>query len=172
MGDYEHVSIDTAPWAEYTRDEYDAELDAATIRIRVTTLRDRTLIASSLKHSYNRMGRVLCKDFLTFGLRAGDRLEPCLTLPDVAEFDSQAVPFDSMFFRCSKNSRIIHPSPILEIRGAWTHVVGIDLLHTWHLGPLASYIGSVFWHLIEAKVLCKYIPFWGQQKIATSYCSH
>ena len=93
-----------------------------------------------LKYKEGKLGRVLTKKIS--GLPAGSRLEPSPNLPDVADFEVALCPFQARFFVGSDRSRWLHNCPLFEVIPNFTFDSwGIDLLHTWCLGPLAGFVG-------------------------------
>ena len=95
----------------------------------------------------------MCRDIAALRLQAGDRLEPCSTLRDVHQFEFQECPFDCVFWRGNKGDRITHASPLMEIEGVSLSMYGIDMLHTWALGALQSFVGFTLWHVLRCKIL-------------------
>eukprot|EP00969_Alexandrium_andersonii_P290052 12820137-Alexandrium_andersonii.AAC.1 len=53
------------------------------------------------KRKQGSKGRALSRNIPEFGLERGDRLEPCDTLPDVAELENAALPIRVVFWRPS-----------------------------------------------------------------------
>lgn len=85
-------------------------------------------------------GRTLQAAFPTLGLPRGSRLEPSAALPDVGLFESLETPFTCKFYIGGERGRVLHDSPFLRIPGVTLESWNIDLLHTWHCGPLSTYI--------------------------------
>ncbi|CAE8617843.1 unnamed protein product, partial [Polarella glacialis] len=123
--------------------------------VEVATPGDRQLILRSLRYVKARRGRCLFKKINHLGLKSGDRLEPSTWLQDIAKFETMTVPFKVLFWRCSKRDRVTHPSPVLEIEGVTVDTWGIDLLHSWVLGPLGNYIAKSILLLISSKPYCR-----------------
>ena len=48
--------------------------------------------------------------------------------------------------------------PLLSIEGVTTASWGIDLLHSWHLGPEASYVGHVLYFLLRIGIYTRDSP--------------
>lgn len=119
---------------------------------------EKNMVLGSLRYNKSRMGRALTRDIPSLGLMMGDRLEPSLDLRDVAMLDSMEVPFSVTFWRMSRRDRVVHLSPLFKIKGVGPESFAIDLLHTWHLGCLARYIGHVFWFLVKSNIYAPQIP--------------
>ena len=102
------------------------------------TVDQQRSIFRSLMYGKKNRGRALTFPLSINGvnLQAGDRLEPSPNLMNIANFEYKAVPFRARFWRMTKVDRIIHESPILRILGVWLDKFAIDLLHTWHMGPI------------------------------------
>ena len=98
------------------------------------------------------MGRVLKKEFAALGLKQGDRLEPSSELPDVDTFNVQPCPFKSVFHTAGPNSRVLHISPLLSIPGVSLDTWCVDVLHTWHYGPLSTFIASALRTLLQTPI--------------------
>ena len=62
------------------------------------------------------------------------------------------LPVVAKFWQTSVENRLLNNCPLLEIEGVDINTCAIDLLHTWHLGPLARLIAAfIMW----AVLLCK-----------------
>ena len=83
---------------------------------------------------------------------------PSKNLPDVAQFETTVLPFVCVFFEFSKEARVVNISPLLSIEGVTTASWGIDLLHSWHLGPEASYVGHVLYFLLRIGIYTRDSP--------------
>ena len=59
----------------------------------------------------------------------------------------------------TKQDRVVHSSPLLELEGVGFGSYCIDLLHCWHLGPLADFIGMALWYILDNKLLFDDIPW-------------
>jgi hypothetical protein len=82
----------------------------------------------------------------------GDRLHPSRTLRDIADFETQATPFMCLFWRVAnrKTARVLHHSPLMNIPGVCMESYAIDILHTWHLGGIPKYNGTVLWNILRS----------------------
>ena len=85
-------------------------------------------------------GRCLKASFPPLGLKQGWRLEPSSSLPDVGDFAKQRCPFSCVFYTGGKDGRVLHVSPFLQIPGVSVDTWCVDILHTWHYGPMSTYI--------------------------------
>jgi hypothetical protein len=95
-------------------------------------------------------------------LLAGDRLHPCRTLRDVANFEFQPTPFLCRFWRVGrmKSARLLHHSPLMDIPGVGMESYAIDILHTWHLGGIPRFCGKCLWDVLRSDVYAHGIPLW------------
>ena len=107
-----------------------------------------------LAFAYRKKGRGRClqKHFPALGLRKGNRLEPTSSLPDVGLFESMTTPFVCTFFVGDKNARVLHISPFLRIPGVSLSTWCVDLLHTWHYGPMSTYIAHSIRQLLGTEI--------------------
>ena len=80
------------------------------------------------------------------------RLEPSAALPDVGSFEKQQCPFRCMFFIAGEHARVLHISPLLQIPGVSLGSWAIDLLHSWHYGPLSTYLTFVLRALLSTDI--------------------
>ena len=97
-------------------------------------------IARNLEYSTADRGRHLITDLARFGLRKGWRLEPSRSLPDVSQFENQEVPLRVIFWTGARNERLTHMCPLFLLEGLTHDTWSIDILHTWHLGPMQQFI--------------------------------
>ena len=86
-------------------------------------------------------------------LKAGDRLEPTPSLLDISKFELQPPPFRATFWRMTSDDRVSHRSPLWQIEGMFADRHFIDILHTWHLGPLTSFIPFTLRFIINSGIL-------------------
>ncbi|CAE7223622.1 unnamed protein product, partial [Symbiodinium sp. KB8] len=107
---------------------------------------------SLLRYSKNGRGRCLKAAFPLLDLRRGNRLEPSANLLDVDKFMQLTTPFSCTFYTGGPNGRILHQSPSLKIPGVTLDCWCIDVLHTWHFGPLSSYIAHSLRLLLSSPV--------------------
>ena len=85
-------------------------------------------------------GRCLQKKHDALGLPKNARLEPSSTLPDVGLFEMQDVPFRCIWYVGGQHGRVLHISPLLRIPGVTLDSWCIDLLHSWHYGPMSTFL--------------------------------
>lgn len=116
----------------------------------------RDAIVNRLQFSSFYFGRAVVEDFKAgdLELERGDRLEPSKALPDVADFGLMDVPFVAEFWKSQAPSelRLLHETPLMQLEGSTFEQWCIDLLHTWHLGPVATFIAFVIWFILGSKV--------------------
>ena len=97
-------------------------------------------------------GRCLKQNFPLLGLKRGWRLEPTSSLPDVGDFANQRCPFSCVFYTGGKDGRVLHLSPFLQIPGVTMDTWCVDVLHTWHYGPMSTFIAHSLRHLLQSQV--------------------
>jgi hypothetical protein len=78
-------------------------------------------------------------------------------MQDVAQFDTNQLPFKCTFMSYSKMSRLTQVSPLFQIPGFSADIIAVDLLHSWHLGGIAEYVGFVFWFIIHSGIFVRHM---------------
>jgi len=147
-----NVSLNEAPWALFGAQAHVAEVARHVIQVRIESVDVRSMVLQALRHSGPTGSRYVYKDIVTLTLKAGHRLEPCEKLRDIHQFEHQDCPFDCVFWRGVKTDRITHSTPLWDIEGMSLSMFGIDMLHTWALGAMQSFVGFTFWHFLRSKV--------------------
>ena len=126
----------------------------------ISTNAERSLLYSQLTNGEKYRGKSVKVDIPSLDLIAGDRLEPSAALPDVELLPQAALLIQIDVWRCDlKNARVLHESPLLRLPGVGPESFCIDLLHTWHLGPLCQWLGQAAWWLLNSKFLAGEIPW-------------
>ena len=93
-------------------------------------------------------GRTLSKDFPEFGLKIGDRLEPCAALPNIHAGVDSMVSGTLYFWRRSAETHTRHRCPIFnEDLGITPNSIVPCWLHALSLGTFKCAIAHVFWQL-------------------------
>ncbi|CAE7212809.1 unnamed protein product [Symbiodinium sp. CCMP2592] len=103
-------------------------------------------------------GRCLKASFPLLRLRQGWRLEPSPSLPDVGNFAKQSCPFSCVFYIGGKHGRVLHQSPFLQIPGVSVDTWCVDILHTWHYGPMSTFIAYGLRLLLTTMIYRPLIP--------------
>ena len=101
-------------------------------------------ILRHLEYKKAARGRALVCNLPQLSLRKGDRLEPSAALPDVAQFENTPVPFDCTFWVAPEDARLTHGCPLFQVPGVSWSTWAIDIMHSWHLGPLQQLISLTF----------------------------
>lgn len=109
-------------------------------------------LLSHLAYKYKQLGRVVCKRLPALGLKAGDRLEPSVELPDIAKLKrTSPIPIQLTFWTASiKHARLLHESPVFDIPGVTVESWCVDILHGWHRGPLSAYVAFSLHFLVDS----------------------
>ena len=97
-------------------------------------------------------GRCLQKAFDELGLPKMARLEPSTLMPDVGSFEQQQCPFSCIFYVAGEHGRVLHVSPLFQIPGVSLSSWCIDLLHTWHYGPMSTYLTFAIRALLSTEI--------------------
>ena len=142
---------------DYDADEYDAACAAAEIRCTIATREQHRSIVNALRYDKKKKGaagRALTRPFPDLGLLQGDRLEPCDSLQDVGSFDNiKGFPVTVLFWRPSAQTRVKHRCPWFCAETAVsTECIGIDVLHTLHLGVVSAFTSVALWLLLSANL--------------------
>ena len=161
MGSLNNVSIGGGEWDPFTDAQFLAEVAACRIVVRIENANDvRMIMRAPLEYDHRKANgylgrRILTPVLLTSGflLQTNDRLHPSRALRDVANFEFQDLPFDCTFWRFDpKSARLLHLSPLMQIPGVGMSTWCVDILHSWHLGGLARFIGSSLWFVLRSDV--------------------
>jgi hypothetical protein len=123
------------------------------LNVEITSVQQQASLRASLAYDKDRRGgygRTLQADYPELSLLKHDRLEPTTSLSNVADFDSERVPFPMTFWRRSKETLCRHRNPMLGTArtGISIHNVGIDWMHTLSLGVAQFLLGHLFWALV------------------------
>lgn len=129
-----------------------SEVGRCLVRVNIVSKDTQSMLYRKMRYDKKHMGRTMIIDVPECGLTVGDRLIPNGVLMDVSDFETTPCPFEAHFWRITKDSRLMYPSPMMNIEGFGVENYCVDLLHSWHLGPLQNYIGAVFWFMIESSV--------------------
>jgi hypothetical protein len=104
-------------------------------------------------------------DLLSVGLCKYDRLLPSKSLPDVSDFENTDVPMIVTFWRMTKQDRLRHDSPMLElVDGITVESFAVDLLHCWALGPLSVLIAFCFHFYIQTGLFSPLSAYLGAEE--------
>ena len=162
------ITLDEGPWDDFSNVDYQAGINRCLIKVQIVSDADRASIMASplefdksLLSKGGRLGRILNNDVvLAHGPNAGfkllryDRLHPSPDLLDVGGFNNRTarpVPFELWLWRfdgAPGASRLLHYAPLMGVRGVGMESWAIDILHTWHLGPLSRLIAMMIWFLL------------------------
>ncbi|CAE7032303.1 unnamed protein product [Symbiodinium sp. CCMP2592] len=146
------MTLHSCPHSLFDQTAYE-ELLAATFREIFVPDEDTKLrINAQLRYRRPGRGRCLKQNIPLLGLRKGWRLEPSSSLPDVDDFAKQRCPFSCVFYTGGKDGRVLHLSPFLQIPGVTMNTWCVDVLHTWHYGPMSTFIAHSLRHLLRSPV--------------------
>lgn len=120
--------------------------------VEIATERQKRLVAANLVDNHKYRGRSLKVAIPEFGLRKRNRLESSELLLITSEFEEQQVPFKVHFFVGKESDRVQHRSPIMMIHGMNLKRWGIDILHSWHGGPLGVAISFTIKQLLSTSI--------------------
>ena len=157
----DNISLHIEPWTVYRANDWQQDVQAHKIVVVISTIPERSAVYTRLRYGKRFLGRGLVESCVIGGvqLAVGDRLEPTPSLLDVSRFQYTQPPFECVFWRMTPDDRVIHESPILLIEGLSVDTHGIDILHTFHLGPLLRYIPLVLNLVLKSNVLVNVLPY-------------
>ena len=145
------------PWATKTMTAYEQACSACEVKVQVNNRLDMNLVVGNLQYDKRRAGscgRALIADVPRFRLCKGDRLEPSISVPDIAAVElCTDYPIELTFWRVANESLTRHRCPIFSRRSCiLPEILCVDELHTMHLGCFQDYVLAVFWHALECDV--------------------
>ena len=129
-----------------TFEDYDRQCQTWEVWVSVSTVAVHSKIKLALLDNAKMKGLVLRCDILetTPPLLRGDRLEPCVLIPDVHEFPFLKPPFTCLFWRVPKKHEpywCSRRNPIVSISlGISIFTFSGDVLHCFHLGLFPVYM--------------------------------
>lgn len=152
---YEHagLSIFGPPFPRKSAADYDAacrhcEIEKVLTKSDVDAIRFRLKFDKRLNGARGRAVATHCPEV---GLLANDRLEPSVSLPDVASLEDQPFPVRTLWWRRDCETSARHRNPLFgEESGLSVHNLGIDWMHTLSLGVHFTVIMNFVWELISA----------------------
>jgi hypothetical protein len=156
------ITLEGGPWTPYSEAARRRDADRSSIFVTVCDIATRSLISKILRYKKKFLGRALIKPIKVgdINLIPGDRLEPSLTLRDVADFEAlENFPFQVVFWRMFGEDRLLHDSPLFLVPGLGIDTHGADTLHDWALGPLEKFIPFALWFLIGTELYQPAIDF-------------
>ncbi|CAE6971965.1 unnamed protein product [Symbiodinium sp. CCMP2592] len=136
----EGVTVVSMPYELFTHDTYEVTLREFTKVVPIPDAETMRTITRHLEYKKATLGRALVCDLPQLGLRKGWRLEPCPGLPDVGQFEFTPLPFDCTFWVGPEDGRLTHGCPLFDIPGLTWESWAIDIMHSWHLGPLQQLV--------------------------------
>ena len=104
--------------------------------VLVTSSEMRSHIYQNLVYKKKTRGRTLRRSLENYGLHKNSRLMPTPEMPDVGTFETMDVPFSTSWWVGPEDGRLLHDCPLLEVAGVGLEMFSLDILHSWHLGPL------------------------------------
>lgn len=97
-------------------------------------------IFRNLVYRKSRRGRVLVKAFPELGLPKFARLLPSPAMSDVGNFEHTTPPFPTEWWVGDPHERLVHDCPLMNLSGVGLETWSLDLMHSWHLGPLQQLV--------------------------------
>jgi len=149
-------STSPSTWRWKTSEDYHRYCAACEVWVSIPDAGTHRLIRFALEAQEHKKGMVMTQAVQVgqVWLYPDDRLEPTAAMPDTAEFMRlQAFPARVCFWRSTKPVLASHRHPLLcQELDLGPPSIGIDILHTVHLGVLQEYIARVIWLCITVDV--------------------
>ena len=112
--------------------------------VRIESIDMRSQLYRKLVYKKKFRGRGLVSDFPTLGLKKGSRLLPTAEIPDVGQFEFLTPPFTTSWWVGADDARLVHDCPLLQLSGVGLEMWSLDIIHSWHLGPLQLLVSLAF----------------------------
>ncbi|CAJ1390676.1 unnamed protein product, partial [Effrenium voratum] len=134
--DVDNITVDNLLSPLYQTEDYAKDVANSTKVLVVQDAAVQSLLFRNLEYRERLRGRVLVRAFPELGLPKHARLLPSQALPDVGKFEFTPTPFPATFWTASADARLTHDCPLLALSGVGLESFSLDIMHTWHLGPL------------------------------------
>ena len=144
------TSIETLVWALKDMAKYMAEVQAATVAIRVDAAQ-LALLKTKLTtdHPRGMTGLGLAEDLPALGLQRGSVLVVDGSLADLRDIWALEAPADLLFFRNHDNHSLNFLCVLFDIVGFTPQCLALDVMHVFDLGVVQWLVATVFHVLIE-----------------------
>ena len=77
---------------------------------------------------------------------------PTRDLQDVASFEFTKTPFDVSWWVLSTEGRLVHDCPLMSVGGIGLETWSLDIMHSWHLGPLQQLVSLSLNYCLETSL--------------------
>ena len=149
-------TLHSSPWGRAGHEEYDAACNACERRVVLSADHHKALRPLLMydRRKDGALGRCLTRDYEPLQLKAGDRLEPCAELSDVAEFETlHSFPTALTFWRRANETRTRRRCPLFDASiGVTVERLQIDILHTVYLGSAQDWCARSMWAMMLADI--------------------
>lgn len=156
MHNIDEWTLAEAPFELVTPEAYETACVSCEVKVLVSKAQLRALIPRLVydKRQTGLKGRGLLEDYPALSLKAGDRLEPSLSVPDIGQVESAtSFPLELTFWRTPCQKSVLHRMPLFNGRlGISTDSFALDLLHTLHLGIMNRYVCCCIWSFFAADI--------------------
>ena len=137
---------------EHGEEAYEDACSACEVWVGFVAEAQHSGVKLRLLDDSTRKGMVLRSDVPAVPLlRKSDRLEPCPSMPNIAQFPLRPLPFTCKFWRIPTNAVIVHRRNPLIARdlGISTRTFSGDILHSLHLGVFPMWTTRALWVLFQ-----------------------
>lgn len=149
LGSFSSVS---SPFRVKSGFDYEAACEAAERWITIPDRATHRRILDKLEYDFRSggsHGRSLIEDMHDLGLKKHDRVEPCSSLRNIAEFEKLRTPCRILFWRPKARSVATRRCPMFcPEAGVSVETCMVDAMHTLHLGVYKDTSRSAVWCLI------------------------
>jgi hypothetical protein len=160
MHQYSGLTIESTPWHPVVQADYESHCAVCEKTVSISRAQHAVLkpLLDYDKRKDGALGRSLLKDVAFHGLQKKDRLEPTVTLPDVALFDSlRDFPVNISWWRRENETRVRRRNPVFcDIPGVGLHSIRIDMLHCFYLGVAQDFCAACLWLCITEKIFVQH----------------
>ena len=141
-------SFDLVTPEKYERECLDCEIQRTVSKDQLDALLPHLKFDKRKNRGYK--GLALFADYPPLLLRAGDRVEPSKSVPDIGRLEHhETFPLVITFWRTSNQKHAIHRMPLFDDGlGISVDTIALDTLHTLHLGIMNRFVCFALWQLL------------------------
>lgn len=79
---------------------------------------------------------------------------PSVELPDVGLLEHRPLPLKTSWWVAPLDARVVHDCPLLMLSGVGLESWSLDIMHTWHLGPIQLLVSMSFNYCLDSGLWC------------------
>ena len=155
------IIVNSWPWPLRSHDAYESACAACEVQVLIANEADRAQLLHHVAYVEAKKGcggRSLMRDVIIGGVRleTGDRVVPTATLCDVGNIEVASLPFSVTLWRARFGpggrlmDSVVNRCPLFsnQLGTTPTRSLAIDMLHTFHYGPVMRWLGAALWRTI------------------------